>query len=167
MKQTVQIDYEIVDPKPPFLEGEKPFVVVFEKECQDRGIVSEGGTKAIALRNAARNLKKLSEQMFKDAEKLDDLTKAQTSKPMNKTQKIVIDIVAEELSLKPEQISLDSSLSSLGADSLDVVEIFLYIEEKFNHDLYEDCFNERTTIKTICEYIEKQNNEKTTKNKNF
>ena len=60
---SVKIDYKVVEE-----EGEKPFVTVFETEYGDNGVVGEGATVATAMRNAARNLKKMSDELFKLAD---------------------------------------------------------------------------------------------------
>lgn len=44
----------------------------------------------------------------------------------------VIEIIAEQALLKPEEISLDASPESLGLDSLALVEIMFAIEESFD-----------------------------------
>jgi hypothetical protein len=56
---TLKIEHELVN------DGkENPFVIVFDAEYKDRGIVGEGKTESVALRNAARNLKKKSDELF-------------------------------------------------------------------------------------------------------
>ena len=44
----------------------------------------------------------------------------------------IIGIVAEQLHIKPDGITTESTLESLGADSLDQVEIIMKIEEELN-----------------------------------
>ncbi|MFN3262809.1 MAG: acyl carrier protein [Pikeienuella sp.] len=44
----------------------------------------------------------------------------------------VIEIIAEQALLKPEEVTLDSSPESLGLDSLGLVEIVFAIEEAFD-----------------------------------
>lgn len=44
----------------------------------------------------------------------------------------VIEIIAEQALLKPEEVSLDASPESLGLDSLALVEIVFAIEENFD-----------------------------------
>ena len=44
----------------------------------------------------------------------------------------VIEIIAEQALLKPEEVSLDSSPQEIGLDSLGLVEIVFAIEERFD-----------------------------------
>ena len=46
-------------------------------------------------------------------------------------EEIVIEIIAEELSIDTSEINLDSTFKDLGADSLDEMEIMIHIEKKF------------------------------------
>ncbi len=58
----MKLDYEIVTP-----EGEKPFIVVFESEYEDRGIAGEGQRVDTAMRNASRNLKQMADRLWADS----------------------------------------------------------------------------------------------------
>jgi len=58
----MKLDYEIVTP-----EGEKPFIVIFETECEDRGIAGEGQRVDTAMRNASRNLKQMADRLWIDS----------------------------------------------------------------------------------------------------
>ncbi|MDR0498532.1 MAG: acyl carrier protein [Holophagales bacterium] len=75
---------------------------------------------------------------------------------MSETRKKVIAIIAEQLA-KPEDSIVESSnfVDDLGADSLDLVEIIMAIEEAFGVEIPE---NEQEKIKTVGDaitYIEK------------
>ena len=48
----------------------------------------------------------------------------------------VRDVVVEQLSVSPDQVKLDSKIiEDLGADSLDVVELVMALEEKFGIEI--------------------------------
>lgn len=62
------------------------------------------------------------------------------------TNQKVIAIIAEKLSMSPEQITLESSFKDLGADSLDVVEIIMSFEETFGIEIKDE---DAEKIKTV------------------
>lgn len=51
---------------------------------------------------------------------------------MQDTKKRVVEIVAEKLSIDPSGITESVTLQDLGADSLDMVEIIMKLEEEFD-----------------------------------
>lgn len=52
------------------------------------------------------------------------------------TFELVKQVIAEELEVEPDQISLESLIvDDLGADSLDVVELIMRLEEKFEVEI--------------------------------
>lgn len=68
---------------------------------------------------------------------------------------IIIKGIAKNLGLSYSVITLDKTLEELGADSLDVVEIIMEIEEEFSIDLesIEDQFRLDITIQKICDIV--------------
>ncbi len=65
-------------------------------------------------------------------------------------------IVAEKLSLNPEDITLESDLQKdFNADSLDAVEIIMAVEDTFDIEVADDELMNIKTIKDIVDYIEK------------
>lgn len=74
--------------------------------------------------------------------------------PMTREQlgMLVIETIANTMSLKKEYISLDSSFAAdLGMDSLDGVELFMEMEEKFGIELHE---GEEEGIKCVGDVVE-------------
>ena len=56
------------------------------------------------------------------------------------------DIIAEVLRVKPERIQMDVSLAKdLGADSLDLVELFGIIEDHYHVKIFDELANMRNT----------------------
>ncbi|MEO5341484.1 MAG: acyl carrier protein [Magnetococcus sp. MYC-9] len=47
-------------------------------------------------------------------------------------QEAVLTILAKYLPIKPEEVTLDTSLMSIGMDSLDAVEILFALEDRFD-----------------------------------
>ena len=66
----------------------------------------------------------------------------------------VKEIIAEQLGINEDDISLDSSLSdSLGADSLDVVEIVMALEEEFDLEITDEDADKFDAVNDFVEYI--------------
>lgn len=67
------------------------------------------------------------------------------------------EIVSEYADVDPEKITLESSLEDLGMDSLDVVDLFMNIEDEFNIELPEDEMENLKTLGDLVEYVEAHN----------
>ena len=68
----------------------------------------------------------------------------------------VRDIIANQLSVKPEDIMNDSNIAEeLGADSLDLVEILMSLEDEFGISIPDEAIPEIKTIKNVVDFIEK------------
>lgn len=68
----------------------------------------------------------------------------------------VIEIIASELSLAKEKITLESRLSEdLGADSLDAVELIMALEDEFNVTVPDDVAQAMKTVGDIVSFLEK------------
>ena len=74
---------------------------------------------------------------------------------MSDIQKRVIKVVAEHLTtLDASDIKADSSfIDDLGADSLDIVELVMGLEEEFNIEIPDEAAEKIITIKDACDYI--------------
>ena len=70
----------------------------------------------------------------------------------------VRDVVVEQLSVAPDAVKLESKiLEDLGADSLDVVELVMALEEKFEVEIPDSDAEKLITINDVVSYIEKLN----------
>lgn len=69
----------------------------------------------------------------------------------NKVKLIVSEILPDT---KPSDITKESKIKDLGADSLDIVEIIMKIEEAFNIEIQEKDFQKIETIKDMAEKID-------------
>ena len=68
----------------------------------------------------------------------------------------VRDIIAKQLSVKPEEIKDSSNIAEeLGADSLDLVEILMSLEDEFGISIPDEAIPEIKTIKDVVSFIEK------------
>ena len=67
----------------------------------------------------------------------------------------IVKIIAEKLNKKPEQITLESRLvEDLGADSLDVVELLMAIEDEFGIEIPDEEIENIKTVDDLVKYIE-------------
>lgn len=63
-------------------------------------------------------------------------------------------IIADTLSKPESEIKLESSLTEdLGADSLEIVELAMAMEEEFNIEIPDEDIEKISTVKDIVDYI--------------
>lgn len=68
----------------------------------------------------------------------------------------VQNILAEQFEIDPETVTMDTSLiDDLGADSLDVVELIMSLEDNYGISISDDDAAELHTVRRIVEYLEK------------
>jgi acyl carrier protein len=64
-------------------------------------------------------------------------------------------IICDQLDLEEDQVTLDASiLDDLGADSLDLVDIVMSLEEEFDIELPEDEIENVKMVGDVVKYIE-------------
>lgn len=64
-------------------------------------------------------------------------------------------ILADQFEVSADSISADTNIvDDLGADSLDVVELIMSVEDEFGLQISDDDATELTTVGKIVEYIE-------------
>ncbi|WP_297191909.1 acyl carrier protein [uncultured Campylobacter sp.] len=65
-------------------------------------------------------------------------------------------VVVEQLSVEADSVKMESKIiEDLGADSLDVVELVMALEEKFGVEIPDSEAEKLLTIKDVVDYIEK------------
>ncbi|MDO4182402.1 MAG: acyl carrier protein [Coriobacteriia bacterium] len=64
----------------------------------------------------------------------------------------VRDILAENLDINPESVSEESTIDSLGIDSLDMVELICEVEDRLDIELGEP--EGLTTVADFCAYVD-------------
>lgn len=69
---------------------------------------------------------------------------------MEDSQKKVVAIIADKLSIPTENITLESTFKDLGADSLDIVEIVMAFEENFGIEIKDE---DAEKIKSVGEAV--------------
>lgn len=68
----------------------------------------------------------------------------------------VRDALAKQFEVDPESISIDTNvIDDLGADSLDVVELIMSLEDTFGIAISDDDAAQLYTVRRIVEYLEK------------
>ncbi len=69
----------------------------------------------------------------------------------NKVKKII----AEKLGVEIEKVIPEASfIDDLGADSLDLVELIMTMEEEFEMDISDDAAEKLITVKDVIDYID-------------
>lgn len=80
-----------------------------------------------------------------------DLTKETT---MSLSPKIK-DIIVEQLSVDPEKVKPEASfIDDLGADSLDIVELVMAMEEEFDIEIPDEDAEKLKTVSDVTKYLE-------------
>ena len=68
-------------------------------------------------------------------------------------------VIAEVLSVDPEEITLETTFADdLGADSLDIVELIMALEEEFDTEVPDEEAEKITTVGDVVEYIKAHQN---------
>ena len=66
-------------------------------------------------------------------------------------------IVVEQLGVEEDEVTMESSfIDDLGADSLDIVELIMALEEEFDIEVPDEEAEKITTVGDVVEYIKSQ-----------
>jgi acyl carrier protein len=67
----------------------------------------------------------------------------------------IIDILCDQLDLDREQVTQDSEIiDDLGADSLDIVDLIMTLEDEFNTEITDEMVEGMKTVGDIAKYVE-------------
>lgn len=69
----------------------------------------------------------------------------------------VTDIIVDKLNINEREISRDSKLTDLGADSLDSVEVIMEIEREFDFRIPDEDAEKMLTVGEMIDYIAEKN----------
>ena len=64
------------------------------------------------------------------------------------------EVVAERLKVDPDTVTADSDMASLGADSLDTVELVMAFEEEFDIEIPDEDAEKITTVQNAIDYAQ-------------
>lgn len=68
----------------------------------------------------------------------------------------ILNIIAEQLGVSQEEILKDASLvDDMGADSLDIVELVMAMEEEFDMEIPDEDAEKIVTVQDIIDYVKK------------
>jgi len=68
----------------------------------------------------------------------------------------VKEVIVEQLNVSPDEVKPEAKfVEDLGADSLDVVEMIMALEEKFEIEIPDSDAEKIQTVKDVVDYIEK------------
>ena len=71
----------------------------------------------------------------------------------------VKEVIVEQLNVSPEEVKPEAKfVEDLGADSLDVVEMIMALEEKFEIEIPDSEAEKIQTVQDVVDYIEKAKN---------
>lgn len=62
-------------------------------------------------------------------------------------------IVVEQLGVDEEEVTMETTFESLNADSLDVVELVMALEEEFGLEIPDEDAEKLVTVKAAVEYV--------------
>jgi acyl carrier protein len=65
----------------------------------------------------------------------------------------VKELVLARFSLEEDDISMDTTFESVGADSLDIVELIMEIEEEFEIEIPDEEIKKMSTVGDMVEYL--------------
>ncbi|HAK95598.1 MAG TPA: acyl carrier protein [Planctomycetes bacterium] len=72
----------------------------------------------------------------------------------------VREIIVEKFQVAPEKVTVDAKLDAdLGADSLDLVDLMMILEDKFSLEISDDQAEKIKTVGDVIAYILEQNKE--------
>jgi len=75
----------------------------------------------------------------------------------NTAEQKVFDIIVEQLKVSPEEVLLEASfIQDLGADSLDLVELIMAMEEEFGLEISDEDAEKIQTVQDAVNYITKR-----------
>jgi len=79
---------------------------------------------------------------------------------MANIQAKITETVVEQLGVKAEEVKPEASfVDDLNADSLDVVELVMALEEEFEIEIPDEEAEELKTVQSVMDYVEKKINE--------
>jgi len=72
---------------------------------------------------------------------------------INETASKITSIIAEKLRIEPSAVQTQSTLQDLGADSLDMVDIIMKIEEEFGIEINDEDAEKLHNVQDVINYV--------------
>lgn len=72
---------------------------------------------------------------------------------INETASKIISIIAEKLHIDVEAVNPQSTLQDLGADSLDMVDIIMKVEEEFGIEINDEDAEKLHNVQDVIDYV--------------
>ena len=67
----------------------------------------------------------------------------------------IVQIISEQLDMDPDKITMESCMADgLGADSLDMVEVIMAVEDEFDVEITDDAAESMNTVGDLVRYVE-------------
>jgi acyl carrier protein len=67
----------------------------------------------------------------------------------------VKDVIVDQLGVEPERVTMEASfINDLGADSLDIVELVMAMEEEFGIEIPDEDAEKLKTVSDVCNYLQ-------------
>jgi len=79
---------------------------------------------------------------------------------MDNIEETLIDLLKNQLGIKDNSLSLDSNFKDLDADSLDIVEFALHVEDKFQIEIPEESAEDIESVRDIANIVKTLINKK-------
>jgi acyl carrier protein len=74
---------------------------------------------------------------------------------MATVQPKVKEVIVEQLGVDPERVKMEASfIDDLGADSLDIVELVMAMEEEFGIEIPDEDAEKLKTVSDVCTYLQ-------------
>ena len=114
---------------------------------QKIGSLANGKIHRVMQKNQQKNLHKLGTFLIPKQES------SSTRIIFEKLQRILV----EQLGIEPNEVEIDSNfIEDLGADSLDIVELIMAVEETFNIEIPDEIAATMKTVRDVVNYINSQ-----------
>jgi len=68
----------------------------------------------------------------------------------------VKEIIVDQLGVEEDEVTMDTSFEDLNADSLDIVELIMALEEEFDIEIPDEDAEKLTTVRAAVEYIKEK-----------
>ncbi len=63
-------------------------------------------------------------------------------------------VIADQLDMEVEEITAESTFEDLGADSLDVVDVIMTLEDEFDMEIPDEAIEGMKTVGDLAKYVE-------------